>query len=183
MDDEEEDMSRPITQSWGTPFRDLKYEDQATQIAARQALTAITAAVPTSQGHNNNSVNTLPCRIHRQQRIPFHGNAGLRSHFPAQFEPMEDRGEIQVEEEEEEDRREEDDAVGERPEEQAGVNVEVEIGRKLREIGDKLHHDHIELFMRHQRQNLPVWMRLTMAVFAFLFPREALVPRLRGEQR
>lgn len=38
-------------------------------------------------------------------------------------------------------------------------------------------------FMRHQRQNLPAWMRLTMAVFGFLFPREALFPRLRGEQR
>lgn len=38
-------------------------------------------------------------------------------------------------------------------------------------------------FMRHQRQHLPAWMRLTMAVFGFLFPREALFPRLRGEQR
>lgn len=38
-------------------------------------------------------------------------------------------------------------------------------------------------FIRHQRQNLPIWMRLTMALFGFLFPREALIPRLRGEQR
>lgn len=38
-------------------------------------------------------------------------------------------------------------------------------------------------FMRHQIQNLPAWMRLTMALFGFLFPREALFPRLRGEQR
>jgi len=38
-------------------------------------------------------------------------------------------------------------------------------------------------FMRHQRQNLPVWIRLTMALFGFLFPREALIPRLRGQQR
>lgn len=38
-------------------------------------------------------------------------------------------------------------------------------------------------FMRHQRQNLPAWMRLTMALFGFLFPRDALFPRLRGEQR
>lgn len=38
-------------------------------------------------------------------------------------------------------------------------------------------------FMRHQRQNFPVWMRLTAALLGFLFPREALVPRLRGELR
>ncbi|XP_074471128.1 BCL2 modifying factor 2 [Sebastes fasciatus] len=188
MDDEEEDMSRPISHVWGTPFRDVKYEDRATQIAAGQALAAVTAAVPTSHNsHNNNSicVNTLPCSLHWQPRIPFHGNAGLRSHFPAQFEPMEDRGERQIEEEEEEEGRgEEDDRMAERPEEQAGVSVEVQIGRKLREIGDKFHQDHVELFQRHQRQNLPAWMRLTMALFGFLFPREPLFPRLRGaEQR
>lgn len=73
------------------------------------------------------------------------GNAGLRSHFPAQFEPMEDRGERQIEEEEEEDRGEEDDRMAEGPAEQAGVSVEAQIGRKLREIGDKFQQDHVEL--------------------------------------
>lgn len=185
MDDEEEDMSRPISQLWGTPFRDVKYEDPATQITAGQALAAVTAAVSTSQSHNNNSIgiDALPCSLHRQPHLPFHGNAGLRSHFPAQFEPMEDRGERQIEEEEEEDRGEEDDGMAEGHEGQAGVSAEAQIGRKLREIGDKFHQDHIELFMRHQRQNLPVWMRLTMALFGFLFQREALFPRLRGAQR
>nr|XP_046229352.1 bcl-2-modifying factor-like isoform X2 [Scatophagus argus] len=187
MDDEEEDMSQPISQLWGTPFRDVKYEDRPTQIATGQALAAVTAAVPTSQSHNNNNsigISTLPCSLYRQLRIPFHGNAGLRSHFPAQFEPMEDRGERQNEEEEEEEGRgEEDDRMAEGPGQQAGVSVEAQIGRKLREIGDKFQQDHVELFMRHQRQNLPAWMRLTMALFGFLFPREALFPRLRGAQR
>lgn len=73
------------------------------------------------------------------------GNAGLRSHFPAQFEPMEDRGERPIEEEEEEDRGEEDDRMAEGPEEQAGISVEAQIGRKLREIGDKFQQDHVEL--------------------------------------
>ncbi|XP_022051590.2 BCL2 modifying factor 2 [Acanthochromis polyacanthus] len=173
MDDEEEDMSRPISQLWGTSFGDVKFEDRATQITAGQAFAS----------HDNNSINALPCGLHRQPHIPFHGNAGLRSHFPAQFEPMEDRGEREVEEEEEEGRGEDNDRMAERPEEQAGVSVEAQIGRKLREIGDKFHQDHVELFMRHQRQNLPVWMRLTMALFGFLFPREAHVPRLRGAQR
>ena len=77
MDDEEEDMSRPISQLWGTPFRDVKYEDRATQIAAGQALVAVTAAVPSSQSHNNNSIgiDTLPCSLHRQPRVPFLGRS------------------------------------------------------------------------------------------------------------
>uniref|UniRef100_A0A3B4UNJ0 Bcl-2-modifying factor-like n=1 Tax=Seriola dumerili TaxID=41447 RepID=A0A3B4UNJ0_SERDU len=139
MDDEEEDMSQPISHLWGTSFRDVKYEDRATPIAAGQALTAVTAAplilfvwwVP----HWELSPST------KMNMLRFSEN---------------------------------------RPEEQAGVSVEAQIGRKLREIGDKFQQDH---FMRHQRQNLPAWMRLTMALFGFLFPRQALVPRLRGEQR
>lgn len=76
------------------------------------------------------------------------GNAGLRSHFPAQFEPMEDRGEREIEEEQEEEeegRGQEDDRMAEGPAEQAGASVEAQIGRKLREIGDRFQHDHIEL--------------------------------------
>ncbi|MED6247318.1 hypothetical protein ATANTOWER_025092 [Ataeniobius toweri] len=182
MDDEEEDMSLPISQLRVLPFGDIKYEDRATQIAAGQALAAVTAAVATSQGHNNNGINALSCSIHLQPHVPFNGNAGLPLHLPAQFVPMEDRGERQVAEEE--DRGEEDDRMEQRPEvEPMGVSVEVQLGRKLREIGDKFHQDHVEVFMRHQRQNLPAWMRLTIALFGFLFPREVLVPRLREAQR
>ncbi|KAM9703866.1 uncharacterized protein ACNS7B_002416 isoform 2-T2 [Menidia menidia] len=182
MDDEEEDMSRPISQLWGTPFRDIKYEERR-EMAAGQALTAVSAAVQTLQGHNNNSINALPCSLHRLPHGPFHVYAGSRPLWPAQYELMEDRGERQIEEEEEEDREEENDRMAGGAEEQPGVSVEVQIGRKLREIGDKFNQDHIEVFMRHQRQNLPVWIRLTMALFGFLFPREAFIPRLRGEQR
>ncbi|XP_047244639.1 BCL2 modifying factor 2 isoform X2 [Girardinichthys multiradiatus] len=182
MDDEEEDMSLPISQLMVLPFGDIKYEDRATQITAGQALAAVTAAVATSQGHNNNGINALSCSIHLQPHVPFNGNAGLPLHLPAQFVPMEDRGERQVAEEE--DRGEEDDRMEQRPEvEPMGVSVEVQLGRKLREIGDKFHQDHVEVFMRHQRQNLPAWMRLTIALFGFLFPREVLVPRLREAQR
>lgn len=181
MDDEEEDMSRPILQLWRTPFGEVEYGNQTTQMAAGQAITAVTVAVPMLQSHNNNngiSVNALPCSLHWQPRIPFHGNNGLRAPFSAQFQPMEDRGQNEEEEEEEEDN-----SLAERNEEQAGVSVEAQIGRKLRQIGDKFNQDHVDLFMRHQRQNLPVWMRLTIAMLGFLFPREALIPRLRGQQR
>lgn len=58
---------------------------------------------------------------------------------------MEDRGERPIEEEEEEGRGEEHDRMAERPGEQAGVSAEVQIGRKLREIGDKFQQDHLEL--------------------------------------
>lgn len=83
------------------------------------------------------------------------GNAGLRAHFPARFEPMEDRGERQIEEEEDERREEEEDnRVAERNEEQAGVSVEAQIGRKLREIGDKFQQDHVELVsVRSKRES------------------------------
>lgn len=66
-------------------------------------------------------------------------------HFLAPFEPMEDWGERQLENEEEEDRGEGNDRMAERPEEQPGMSVEVQIGRKLREIGDKFNQDHVEL--------------------------------------
>lgn len=73
MDDEEEDMSRPISQLWGTPFRDIKYEEQATQMAG-QAL----AVVPTSQSHNNNSLGSgrPSCGLHWQPHVPFQGKEG-----------------------------------------------------------------------------------------------------------
>uniref|UniRef100_A0A3Q3II46 Uncharacterized protein n=1 Tax=Monopterus albus TaxID=43700 RepID=A0A3Q3II46_MONAL len=146
MDDEEEDMSRPISQLWGTPFRDVKYEDRATQIAAGQALTAVSAAVSTSQSYNNNSISVSSQHKFHKLDVLLSGNAGLRAHFPAQFEPMEDRGERQIEEEEEEEARgEQHGRMAERPEDQVGVSVEVQIGRKLREIGDKFQHDHVEL--------------------------------------
>lgn len=73
MDDEEEDMSRPIPQLWQKPPMDVKYEDRAAQIAAGQALVAVTSAVATSQGHNNNSINTLPCSVRQQPHMPLNG--------------------------------------------------------------------------------------------------------------
>ncbi|XP_057679490.1 BCL2 modifying factor 2 [Corythoichthys intestinalis] len=166
MDDEEEDTSRPVSQFRGTPFWEPKYE------AESQRNTGV------SGNNNNNSISALACNL------PFHGNAALPSHFPAQFEPMEDRGDRRVAMEEDGRRREEDDRMAERPARQeAAVSMEVQIGQKLREIGDKFQQDHIDLYLRQQRQNLPVWMRLTMALLGFLFPRPPPVPRLRGANR
>lgn len=77
MDDEEEDMSRPIPQLWQTPLRDVKFEDRATQIAASQALAAVTSAGATSQGRHD-SVNTLPCSLRQQPHMPHNGKEGAK---------------------------------------------------------------------------------------------------------
>lgn len=69
-------------------------------------------------------------------------------HFPAPFERMEGRGEIEEEEEGQEEAEEEEEGRGQEDDrlaEQAGLSVEVQIGRKLREIGDKFQQDHVEL--------------------------------------
>lgn len=62
---------------------------------------------------------------------------------------MEDRGERHNEEgqqeEEEEGRGEENERRAEGAQEQAGLSAEAQIGRKLREIGDRFQQDHIEL--------------------------------------
>lgn len=61
---------------------------------------------------------------------------------------MEDQAEIDQEEEgeeEEEGRGQDDDRLAEGPAEHAGMSVEVQIGRKLREIGDKFQQDHVEM--------------------------------------
>ncbi|XP_071007875.1 bcl-2-modifying factor-like [Oncorhynchus clarkii lewisi] len=211
MDDEEEDMSlqRPVSQCWGTPFREIKFHDREsrdradTQDRSTQTSTGPNAIVPRSEGHNimvpQGHNNNFPCGVqdNHQSRILFHdrgtgtvlqfkveilcdiqGNAGFRLHFPARFEPMDDRGERRREDEE---RR----RMEERPEEErVEDSAEARIGRKLREIGDQFHQEHVQLFLRHQRDVLPVWIRLTMALYGFLFNREApAVPHLRGQER
>lgn len=109
-----------------------------------QVMSPSILALKTASWHFEDTTTTTT-QVLRSLMFFLSGNAGLRSHFPAQFEPMEDRGERQIEEEEEEGRGQENDRVAEGPEEQAGVSVEAQIGRKLREIGDKFQQDHIEL--------------------------------------
>lgn len=81
---------------------------------------------------------------YKKINLIFLGNAGSPLHLPAQFVAMEDRGGRHIVEEE--DRGAEDDRMAQRPEvEPMGLSAEAQIGRKLREIGDKFHQDHIEL--------------------------------------
>lgn len=74
------------------------------------------------------------------------GNATWRWHFPARFEPLEDRGARRRRR-----RREEDDRMAERPGRRqqqaaaAAASAEAQIGQKLREIGDKFQRDHLDV--------------------------------------
>lgn len=68
MDDEEDDMSRPVSQLWGTPFRDVKFQERAIQISAGEDVTAM----PASQ---ENSTDVPSCSFRWQPRMPFHGEA------------------------------------------------------------------------------------------------------------
>ncbi|KAM9779516.1 uncharacterized protein ACBT44_000879 isoform 1-T2 [Syngnathus typhle] len=164
MDDEEEDTLR------GTRFRDLKYDQRAAPMESRHR--PVSLALPLAPGvhDNNNGIGALACGLHRGA---FHGNAALRWRSPVELEDRGARPAAAATERERRRRRrrpEEDDRMAERPgQREAALSVERQIGQKLREIGDKFQQDHIDVLLRQQRQNLPAWMRLTMAVFGFLF--------------
>ncbi|KAJ3607246.1 hypothetical protein NHX12_026758 [Muraenolepis orangiensis] len=149
-------------------------DDEEEDMALQPTLSQLWVAAPYRHFKTDptSPLRDTPLGIHRgsQHWGPrLHENCGFpprlaTSSSRPHSEPMEDRGE--------------------RPEERVGVSVEVEIGRKLREIGDQFDQHHSELLRRHQREVFPVWMRLAAALMAFLFPREPpLVPQLRGQQR
>ncbi|NP_001038938.1 BCL2 modifying factor 2 isoform X1 [Danio rerio] len=73
-------------------------------------------------------------------RALFHGNAGFRAHFPALFEPALDGLQNAEQREQDEGRPEEKEE-----DRDAGISVEVQIGRKLREMGDQFQQEHLQL--------------------------------------
>ncbi|XP_056125444.1 BCL2 modifying factor 2 [Rhinichthys klamathensis goyatoka] len=97
-------------------------------------------------------------------RALFHGNAGFRAHFPALFEPVPD-GVQNVEE------READEARPEEKEDERdmGISVEIQIGRKLREMGDQFQQEHLQLFTHRGQLGL---FQLVTSIYNFLFPQE-----------
>ncbi|XP_053497616.1 BCL2 modifying factor 2 [Ictalurus furcatus] len=52
------------------------------------------------------------------------------------------------------------------------TNVEVQIGRRLREIGDDFQQEHMQLFLQYRRNRQAIWWHLATTLFDFLFPRE-----------
>lgn len=55
---------------------------------------------------------------------------------------------------------------------QERTSVEVQIGQKLREIGDRFQREHIDQFMQHQRDQLPVWWHVVNTLYNIIFSRE-----------
>ncbi|XP_016337419.1 BCL2 modifying factor 2 [Sinocyclocheilus anshuiensis] len=94
-------------------------------------------------------------------RALFHGNAVFRSHFPALFEPVPDGTQNAEEDggtpEEKEDERD------------VGISVEIQIGRKLREMGDQFQQEHLQLFTQRGQMGL---FQLVTTLYNFLFPQE-----------
>uniref|UniRef100_A0A8C2BTF4 BCL2 modifying factor 2 n=1 Tax=Cyprinus carpio TaxID=7962 RepID=A0A8C2BTF4_CYPCA len=86
-------------------------------------------------------------------RALFHGNAGFRSHFPALFEPVPD-GTQNTEEDEGRPEEKED-------ERDVGISVEIQIGRKLREMGDQFQLEHLQLVRVISDETRPIlWFSL-----------------------
>lgn len=97
-------------------------------------------------------------------RALFHGNAGFRAHFPALFEPALDG--LQNAEQREQDEGRPDEKEEDRD---AGISVEVQIGRKLREMGDQFQQEHLQLFTQRGQMGL---FQLMTSIYNFLFPQE-----------
>ncbi|XP_051954962.1 uncharacterized protein LOC127624260 [Xyrauchen texanus] len=101
-----------------------------------------------------------------EPRALFHGNAGFRAHFPALFEPVPDGAPNTRDSAVDEMRQEQKE-----DEPEAGISVEIQIGRKLREMGDQFQQEHLQLFTQHHRGQLG-WFHLVTSLYNFLFPRE-----------
>ncbi|XP_060769542.1 BCL2 modifying factor 2 [Neoarius graeffei] len=88
------------------------------------------------------------------------GDSGFTAHVPS---VSEESGEEEQQDDEKRDEREED-----------RTSVEVQIGRKLREIGDHFQQEHMQLFLQYRRNRQPIWWRLATTLYDFLFPRELI---------
>ncbi|XP_037833651.1 bcl-2-modifying factor isoform X2 [Kryptolebias marmoratus] len=141
MDDEEDDVFEPDPSCWRTTFREIKCEDRGTQ-------TPGPALVPHS--------GMLPCGVAEEPRPLFY----------ARFELIRDLEARQQDREEEPNRME-------RLPRQLPVarSLEVCIGQKLQLIGDQFHREHLQQYHRNQRNQGPLWWRLTAALLSLLFDR------------
>ncbi|KAM7375694.1 hypothetical protein PAMP_005479 [Pampus punctatissimus] len=151
MDDEEDDVFEPDPHCWHPTFKEIKCEDRGTQTPG--PVLALTNGM-------------LPCGVAEEPRPLFYGNAGFRLHFPAHFELVGDQEGRRQESEEEQN------GVEQRPQQQlAARSMEACIGQKLQLIGDQFHWEHLQLYHRNQRNQGPLWWRLTAALLSLLSDR------------
>ncbi|XP_054894806.1 bcl-2-modifying factor-like isoform X1 [Poeciliopsis prolifica] len=148
MEDEEDDVFEPDPNCWRTPFREIKCEDRGTQTPG-----------PGQALHNG----MLPCGVVEEPRRLFYGNAGFRLHFPAHFELV---GDFDARRQEEQNRMEQ--LPLHQP---AALSLEACIGQKLQLIGDQFHREHLQQYQQNQRNQGPLWWRMTAALLSLLFDR------------
>ncbi|XP_024129706.1 bcl-2-modifying factor isoform X1 [Oryzias melastigma] len=151
MDDEEDDVFEPDPNNWRTAVRKIKCEDRGTQ-------TPGPALVP------NNGM--LLCGLAEEPRPLFYGNAGFRLHFPARFELA---GDLEARRH---DREAERGGMERLPRQQpAARSTEACIAQKLQLIGDQFHRERLQLYHQNQRNQGPLWWRLTTALVSLLLDR------------
>ncbi|XP_013867472.1 BCL2 modifying factor 1 isoform X1 [Austrofundulus limnaeus] len=151
MDDEEDDVFEPDPNCWRSTFREIKCKDRGTQ-------TPGPALVPHS--------GMLPCGVAEEPRPLFYGNAGFRLHFPARFKLV---GDLEARQQ---DREEEPNGMEQLPRQlPVACSMEVCIGQKLQLIGDQFHREHLQQYHQNQRNQGPLWWRLTAALLSLLFDR------------
>ncbi|KAK1805605.1 hypothetical protein P4O66_019888, partial [Electrophorus voltai] len=113
---------------------------------------------------------STPTTTTEETRALLHSDPEFGAHFLTVSEPPHATAE--------EDEEEEEVGMPEERDEEArpGASVEVQIGRKLREIGDQFHEEHLQLFLQYQRAQLPGWWHIAMTLYNFLFPVEEIGP-------
>ncbi|XP_072533011.1 BCL2 modifying factor 2 [Salminus brasiliensis] len=196
MEDEEEDL--PVVSHYlGRPIEDRGTHNRATVNDNMPLLQTIPRCRTTGSGPDASP----PCGMTGPLHRPLHSTVGLGLvssptgsaeetrallhsliFFPEDFPAMSEQNLPAARVEEQEEEVEDKDRPDRKEEEaQEGMSVEVQIGRKLREIGDQFQQDHLEMFMQYQRVQMPGWWRLASTLFNLLFPREAVGPG--GAQR
>ncbi|KAL1254089.1 hypothetical protein QQF64_016318 [Cirrhinus molitorella] len=179
-----ENRDRPREEQGQTANRHGRFEDRSTQTASFVLNSARDGDMAPFQGLERNA--SSPCgavdartafgahcgtgglaSLTRAPGAPggpralFHGNAGFRPHFPALFEPVPD-GTQNAEEDQGRPEEKED-------EHDIGTSVEVQIGRKLREMGDHFQQEHLQLFTQRGQMGL---FQLVTTLYNFLFLQE-----------
>ncbi|XP_024129717.1 bcl-2-modifying factor isoform X2 [Oryzias melastigma] len=141
MDDEEDDVFEPDPNNWRTAVRKIKCEDRGTQ-------TPGPALVP------NNGM--LLCGLAEEPRPLFYARFELAGDLEARRH----------------DREAERGGMERLPRQQpAARSTEACIAQKLQLIGDQFHRERLQLYHQNQRNQGPLWWRLTTALVSLLLDR------------
>ncbi|KAM4723691.1 BCL2 modifying factor 1 isoform 2-T3 [Anableps anableps] len=95
----------------------------------------------------------LPCGVVEEPRPLFYAHFELVGEFDAR-------------------RQEEQNRMEQLPlHQRAALSLEACIGQKLQLIGDQFHREHLQQYQQNQRNQVPLWWRMTAALLSLLFDR------------